>query len=197
VSLADQGPAGGPADPEPATIIRYPNRRLYDKSQGKYVTLRDVQEKVRRGGTVVVRDSKTGEDLTRTVLTQIILEQHPERMDLFPVPFLHLVIRANTVLLGFLRDYVRQALAYAELLQRAAPLNPLAAPGEWVRAFLPGLPPWNPAEKSAPAEAAADRDVLARRVADLERRLEELQAATRPGANDPSAKERPGRGGKR
>jgi polyhydroxyalkanoate synthesis repressor PhaR len=196
VSFADQGPAGGPADPEPATIIRYPNRRLYDKSQGRYVTLRDVEEKVRRGGTVVVRDSKTGEDLTRTVLTQIILEQHPERMNLFPVSFLHLVIRANTTLLGFLRDYVRQSLAYAEMLQRAAPLNPLAVPGEWMQAFLPGSPPRSQPEATPPPEAPPDSDALARRVADLERRLEELQAsAGKPGPAAASGRARPQRGG--
>ena len=107
----------GPAADGPAVIVRYPNRRLYDRSEGRYVTLQEVEEKVRRGRTVTVRDSKTGEDLTRAVLTQILLERHPERMGLFPVSFLHLAIRANEAMLGLLTEYVRQSLAYAELLQ--------------------------------------------------------------------------------
>ena len=109
--------AEGPPPDGPAVIVRYPNRRLYDRSEGRYVTLQDVEEKVRRGLTVTVRDSKTGDDLTRAVLTQILLERHPERMALFPVSFLHLAIRANDAMLGLLTEYVRQSLAYAELLQ--------------------------------------------------------------------------------
>src|SRR3954470_12265222 len=52
-----------PAEPEMVTIIRYPNRRLYDRSLGRYVTLKDVEDTIRQGRTVSVRDSKTGEDL--------------------------------------------------------------------------------------------------------------------------------------
>lgn len=120
---SDGGPP--PANPAPtpgegrvgATIIRYPNRRLYDRSQGRYVTLQDVEETVRRGVTVTVRDSKSGEDLTRPILVQILLERHPEWMELFPVSFLHLALCANEVMLGFLRESVRRSLTYAEMMQ--------------------------------------------------------------------------------
>jgi polyhydroxyalkanoate synthesis repressor PhaR len=160
----------GPAPDGPAVIVRYPNRRLYDRSEGRYVTLQDIEEKVRRGRIVTVRDSKTGEDLTRVVLTQILLERHPERMALFPVSFLHLAIRASDGMLGLLTEHVRQSLAYAELLQQAAPVNPLLAPQAWLRAFLPGPAP-------APRdEAGGALDAMAQRLAELERRLEQLQA---------------------
>ena len=176
-------PEGLAAD-GPAVIVRYPNRRLYDRSEGRYVTLQDVEEKVRRGLTVTVRDSKSGEDLTRIVLTQILLERHPERMALFPVSFLHLAIRADGALLGLLTEYVRQSLAYAELLQQAAPVNPLLAPQAWLRAFLP---------RAAPA--AAGFDAIAGRLAELERRLDQLRAAgSEPGPTPDKGKQGKERG---
>jgi polyhydroxyalkanoate synthesis repressor PhaR len=170
---------GGPPPTRQTTIIRYPNRRLYDRSQGRYVTLQDIEDAVRQGVTVTVRDSKTGEDLTRLTLAQILLERHPERMDLFPASFLHLALRANEVMLTFLREHVRQSLAYAELMQRAAPFGPLLAPAEWMRTLLPGNTPQDTRDD------AAMLDALTRRIAELERRIEELQAAPderRPGA---------------
>jgi polyhydroxyalkanoate synthesis repressor PhaR len=158
--------------PDPVPITRYPNRRLYDRSQGRYVTLPEVAELVRKGGTVTVRDSKTGEDLTRSILTQIILEHYPERMELFPVSVLNAIIQANDASLRFLREYLQQSLTYLELLRQPAAMNPLLLPMHWMRAFLPNpTPPPSPDPPAAPTEAAA----LLRRIAELERRLDELQ----------------------
>jgi polyhydroxyalkanoate synthesis repressor PhaR len=162
-----QGPGVQPDSSGSTTIIRYPNRRLYDRGQGKYVTLGEIEDIVRQGRTVTIVDSKSGADLTRSVLTQIILERYPERMEMFPTSFLHLMIRANDMALGFLRDYLRQSLAYIGMLQQASALNPFLAPAQWLKSFLP--------EKSPPA-AEENADILARRVAELERRLEELQS---------------------
>ena len=167
-----QQPADEPTQSEPVTIIRYPNRRLYDRSQNKYVTLQDVEDTVRRGHTVVVRDSKSGADLTRVILAQIILERYPERMELFPVPLLHMIIRANDLVLGMLRDYTRQFLPYADVLERATPLNPWSATQEWLRAFMPG--PSGQERPSSPGGAAGD-DLL-RRISELEKQLGELRA---------------------
>lgn len=55
-------------------IKKYPNRRLYDTSSGRYVNLEDVASMIRQGTDVQVVDARTGEDLTRVVLTQIIVE---------------------------------------------------------------------------------------------------------------------------
>src|SRR3954454_5444820 len=93
------------AEADTVRIVRYPNRRFYDRSQGRYVTLPEIAAMVRDGKAVSVRDSKTDEDLTSTVLMQIILEHHPERMGLLPVPVLHLMLRTNGVVLGLLREY--------------------------------------------------------------------------------------------
>jgi polyhydroxyalkanoate synthesis repressor PhaR len=164
--------------PDPAAtvpITRYPNRRFYDRNQSRYVTLQEIAELVRQGKTVEVRDSKTGDDLTRSILTQIILEHHPERMDLFPVAVLNSMIRANETTLMFLRDYFRQALAYLELLQRSASVNPFALPMAWMRTLLPQGP--QVADIASPAPTADDEPAaLARRVAELERRLAEVHA---------------------
>jgi polyhydroxyalkanoate synthesis repressor PhaR len=149
------------------TIIRYPNRRLYDRSRGRYVTLHDVEETVRGGGTVIVRDSKTGADLTRSLLTQIIMERHPERMELFPLSLLHLILRTDGTMFGFLRDSVREALRYVEMFQGATPFNPLLPSQEWLRAFLP--------QSFARRSAEADVSALVERIAELERRLGELR----------------------
>jgi polyhydroxyalkanoate synthesis repressor PhaR len=161
---------------EPVLITRYPNRRLYNRSQARYVTLPEVAELVRNGRTVTVRDSKTGEDLTRAILTQIILEHHPERMDLFPVSVLNSIIQANDTALGFLRDYLQRSLTYLELLQRPATVNPLLLPMQWMSAFLP-----NPAPAPAPGQAPTNADAAALlcRIAELERRLDDLQGGAR------------------
>jgi polyhydroxyalkanoate synthesis repressor PhaR len=158
---------GDPPETEPVRITRYPNRRLYDRSRGRYVTLPEVADVVRRGTDVVVQDSRTGEDLTRGVLTQILLELYPERMELFPVAILHYLIRANDLALGFFREYLRQSLAYLRAWQQAA-ADPLGASLGWLRTFLPGPPPL--------PGAAPDAEATARRLAELERRLAEVEA---------------------
>src|SRR5262249_47652548 len=101
---AEQGSRGESATTKEVMVIRYPNRMLYDRSRGRYVTLHDIEDTVRRGSTVIIRDSRTGTDLTRSLLTQIILERHPERMELLPITLLHLIIRTDGAMFGFLRD---------------------------------------------------------------------------------------------
>ncbi len=155
-----------------ARIVRYPNRRLYDRTQGRYVTLQDIVAMIRAGRAVTVHDSKTNEDLTGTVLTQILLEFHPERVQVFPVPVLHLMIRANDVVLAFLREYLRQSLTYLEFWQRAASFGSMAGPLEWMKSFLPA----QPAAAEPPPSAPAGAEALARRVEELERRLRALDA---------------------
>src|SRR4029079_10323557 len=92
-------------------IKRYPNRRFYDRKSSRYVTLQDIEELVRGGQTIEVRDSRNDEDLTRVVLTQILLERQPERMDLFPIPMLHIMLRANELSLEVLRVFMKLSMA--------------------------------------------------------------------------------------
>jgi polyhydroxyalkanoate synthesis repressor PhaR len=79
---------------EPITIKKYANRRLYNTGTSTYVTLEDLAKLVKSGEDFVVYDAKTGEDITRSVLTQIIFEQeNKEGQNLLPIAFLRQLIR--------------------------------------------------------------------------------------------------------
>jgi polyhydroxyalkanoate synthesis repressor PhaR len=79
---------------KPTTIKKYANRRLYDTGTSTYVTLEDLAAMVKRGEDFVVCDAKTGEDITRPVLTQIIFEQEgKEGQSMLPIAFLRQLIR--------------------------------------------------------------------------------------------------------
>ena len=79
---------------EPITIKKYANRRLYNTGTSTYVTLEDLANMVKSGEDFVVYDAKSGEDITRSVLTQIIFEQeNKEGQNLLPITFLRQLIR--------------------------------------------------------------------------------------------------------
>jgi polyhydroxyalkanoate synthesis repressor PhaR len=79
---------------EPVTIKKYANRRLYNTGTSTYVTLEDLAAMVKAGELFVVFDAKTGEDITRSVLAQIIFEQeNKEGQSLLPIAFLRQLIR--------------------------------------------------------------------------------------------------------
>lgn len=82
------------ANPAPTTIKKYANRRLYNTASSAYVTLADLAKMVKSGEDFVVFDAKTNEDITRSVLTQIIFEQEGiEGQSLLPTTFLRQLIR--------------------------------------------------------------------------------------------------------
>src|SRR6201986_414356 len=82
------------ANSTPTTIKKYANRRLYNTASSAYVTLADLAKMVKAGDDVVVYDAKSNEDITRSVLTQIIFEQEGiEGQSLLPTTFLHQLIR--------------------------------------------------------------------------------------------------------
>jgi polyhydroxyalkanoate synthesis repressor PhaR len=81
-------------DAQPITIKKYANRRLYNTGASAYVTLEDLAELVKKGEDFVVFDAKTGEDITRSVLAQIIFEQEGKvGQSLLPITFLRQIIR--------------------------------------------------------------------------------------------------------
>jgi polyhydroxyalkanoate synthesis repressor PhaR len=82
------------AKDEPVTIKKYANRRLYNTGTSTYVTLEDLAKMVKAGEDFVVYDAKSGEDITRSVLAQIIFEQeNKEGQNLLPINFLRQLIR--------------------------------------------------------------------------------------------------------
>src|SRR3979490_3096920 len=79
---------------EPVTIKKYANRRLYNTGTSTYVTLEDLATMVKTGEDFVVYDAKTSEDITRSVLTQIIFEQeNKEGQNMLPITVLRQLIR--------------------------------------------------------------------------------------------------------
>jgi len=81
------------AQPEPVVIKKYANRRLYNTRTSSYVTLDHLCEMVKEGTEFEVRDARTGEDITRSVLTQIIFEEEAKGQNLLPIRFLRQLIR--------------------------------------------------------------------------------------------------------
>jgi polyhydroxyalkanoate synthesis repressor PhaR len=76
----------------PVTIKKYANRRLYNTATSSYVTLDHLCQMVKEGREFVVYDAKTGEDITRAVLTQIIVEEEGKGQNLLPIGFLRQLI---------------------------------------------------------------------------------------------------------
>lgn len=78
--------------PAPVVVKKYANRRLYNTESSSYITLDTLAEMVRAGRDFVVYDAKSGEDITRAVLTQIIVEEESKGQNLLPIPFLRQLI---------------------------------------------------------------------------------------------------------
>ena len=91
--MADQAVAESGPKPAPVVIKKYANRRLYNTATSAYVTLDHLAQMVKDKTDFVVYDAKTGEDITRSVLTQIIVEEESKGgQTLLPIPFLRQLI---------------------------------------------------------------------------------------------------------
>src|ERR1700742_2207074 len=76
----------------PVVVKKYANRRLYNTASSSYITLDNLADMVRHGRDFVVYDAKTGDDITRSVLTQIIVEEEGKGQNLLPITFLRQLI---------------------------------------------------------------------------------------------------------
>lgn len=104
----DQRGSGADA---PITIKKYANRRLYNTATSSYVTLDHLAEMVRDNQFFVVYDAKTGEDITRSVLTQIIVEEESKGQNLLPIGFLrHLIGLYGDSLGGVVPQYLEYSM---------------------------------------------------------------------------------------
>jgi polyhydroxyalkanoate synthesis repressor PhaR len=104
------------SDGRPVVVKKYANRRLYNTATSSYVTLEDLARMIKEGGDFVACDAKTGEDITRSVLTQIIVEQEQKGQNLLPISFLRQLISLYGDSMQFLvPGYLEQAmLAFAQ-----------------------------------------------------------------------------------
>jgi polyhydroxyalkanoate synthesis repressor PhaR len=141
-AAADTAPDG------PRVLKKYPNRRLYDTRTSSYITLADVKGMVLGGQNFVVRDAKSGDDLTRAILLQIILEEETGGVPIFSTQTLSQIIRFyGHAMQGMMGTYLEKNLQTFTDMQRrlaeqskglyeAQPLNPEA----WTQ-FLQGQAP--------------------------------------------------------
>lgn len=130
------------------TIKKYANRRLYDTSQSRYITLEELADTIRRGTDVRVIDVESEEDLTQATLTQLIIEGRGAAK-LLPVPLLLTLVRmGDDSLAEFLSGYMSVALeAYLHLKRGAQQVSPyvpfatapFAASSAFARMLMGGL----------------------------------------------------------
>lgn len=139
--------------PGEVLIKKYGNRRLYDTSQSRYITLDDLSEIVRDGATIRVVEASSNRDLTRQVLTQVILERQ-EALDMVPVELLTALIRVQGTLeqaplAAFLATVTRQFVQSGSLWTRQ-----LTAffEGSFPGAPSPPAPAAEPPQASEPEE---------------------------------------------
>jgi polyhydroxyalkanoate synthesis repressor PhaR len=143
-AAADAPPASGSqtegASSGPRVLKKYPNRRLYDTRTSSYITLADVRAMVMAHEDFVVRDAKTGEDLTRSILLQIILESESGGEPMFSAPMLANIIRfyghAMQGLMGSMME--KNLQTFVELQKRFAEQSSHLVEGQ---ALTPEL--WN------------------------------------------------------
>jgi polyhydroxyalkanoate synthesis repressor PhaR len=193
-------------DDNTVIIKKYANRRLYNTASSSYVTLEHLAEMVKKGVDFVVYDAKTNEDITRTVLTQIIFEEESQGQSLLPIQFLRQLIGfygnsmqaflpsylelslstftqqqeqlrtqlaalgqttgiAPGIGMGAYEDQIRNNLALFDRAMKMFSPFAFTKPGE---AAAPAPPPPAAAAKAEPAQEDA--------VAELRKRMEEMQA---------------------
>jgi len=189
----------------PITIKKYANRRLYNTATSSYVTLDHLCQMVKDGVEFTVFDAKTGEDITRSVLTQIIVEEEGKGENLLPIGFLRQII-------GFYGDSVQKFLLpqYLDMMMQAFEKNRseiqrqmhetfgsvfpfgqieemgkqnIAMFEQAMKMFTGGQDAGEPADRpepqAKPDTASAGSDEIRRELAELKRQVDELSGKKR------------------
>ncbi len=166
---------------QPVVVRKYENRRLYDTSSSRYVNLPEIAQMVREGAEVQVVDAKSGEDITRVILTQIIHEDARQKKGELPLPFLReLIVTSDRAFRDFISWYADAALA----AQRGAKevFTPLAHALPFLERALETLRQKAvPVATGRPEASSEPEDVesLKARIAELETRLAGRRAPRR------------------
>jgi polyhydroxyalkanoate synthesis repressor PhaR len=164
---------------EPILIKKYSNRKLYDSSRSRYITLEEIAALIREGKQVKVLESTTQEDLTTVTLAQIILDEEKKRKHLLPVTFLHQLIQYGQSLQELYQRQLRSNLQ--ALMTTQAQAGDLWR--EWMtRGWSPasrtadprGAPSEGGSEASLEGELASLKESLQR----LERKIEAVEKGT-------------------
>ncbi|SDL92813.1 polyhydroxyalkanoate synthesis repressor PhaR [Oryzisolibacter propanilivorax] len=123
------------ATPRERIIKKYPNRRLYDTTTSTYITLAEVKQLVIGGEAVMVRDAKTGDDLTRSILLQIILEEEAGGAPMFSETALANIIRFyGHAMQGYMGAYLEKNVQmFSEFQSRLAEQAQGLSPEKWAQ----------------------------------------------------------------
>jgi len=156
---------------KPILIKRYENRKLYDTSRSVYVTLEDIAAMIRDGQEIKVVDAKTNDDLTKTTLAQIILEQERDKKNLLPLSFMLQLIKYGETIQGTFQDYLSTGFetflaSQLEVQKRMREWAESAARNSKRPAAAPEPPP----------DATAKEATLRQEVDDLKKMVATLQA---------------------
>ena len=158
-------------------VKKYENRRLYNTAAKRYVNLDDIAALIREGADLKVVDAKTGEDLTRVTLTQIITEDAKEKPTGLPLELLRqLIVASDHARQEFIMWYLKSAFDTYQTVKdavehRLASLqSAVISPAEAVRRFMSSEPP------SSPSSSDSELESLRQKVADLEARLKRPRA---------------------
>lgn len=156
-------------------IKKYGNRRLYDTAASRYVNLEDIARSIREGKEVKVVDAKSGRDLTRVVLTQIITEDAKDKPTGLPLELLRqLIIASDEVRQEFVMWYLKSAFDTYQKVQDAVQnrlsdvQSAILSPVETMKRFLGAS-----TSSAGRTEAEPEIGALRRRIAELETRLEQ------------------------
>ncbi|QTL01807.1 polyhydroxyalkanoate synthesis repressor PhaR [Aquabacter sp. L1I39] len=186
---------------EPVTIKKYANRRLYNTGTSTYVTLEDLATMVKEGEDFVVFDAKNGDDITHSVLTQIIFEQENKGQNLLPIAFLRQIIRfygdsmqmmVPRYLEMSIDSFTKEQEKFRDQVAKTLTGTPLGGFDDHVRRnmemferafniFLPfpkgegdAATPGTPATPAPAASPTDDLEALKRQMADMQQKLEKL-----------------------
>jgi polyhydroxyalkanoate synthesis repressor PhaR len=177
----------------PVVIKKYANRRLYNTATSTYVTLDHLAEMIKAGTEFVVTDARTGDDITRSVLTQIIVEQEAKGQNLLPIKFLRQIIGFYGDSLGgllprylehsmdaFSKNEVDMRKAMTEAFRGIFPMEQLEQMGRQNMVLFENamkmLNPFGQAPGAAGKPPAGDEKPKGENIDDLKAQLNEMQA---------------------
>ena len=181
-----------PQDGDTIVIKKYANRRLYNTGTSSYITLDDLAGMTRDGVDFKVVDAKSGDDITHSILTQIIMEEEASGEQMLPVSFLRdLIAMYGNSMQAMMPSYLEASMAnfranrekLHEAFRGGMAANPFAkiaetniammrAAGE---AFMPGMAkPQGKREKSAPQSDADELAALREQMATMQKKLDSL-----------------------
>jgi polyhydroxyalkanoate synthesis repressor PhaR len=180
-------------------VKKYPNRRYYDATHSRHLTLEEIRSLIQQGYDIRVTDAKTSADITAQVLTQIILELETPKLDSLPVPLLVRLIRMNDQLVkDFIEKYFNQALKsffdyqkkLEEQIRQSHGLPPVfPSVSTWTKAMLE---PFSAVFSAAPASQTAESQSPSppEKDQDLHKLVRELQKEVASLKQKPSSKGR-------